>query len=97
MKAIYSVNSDRLFVCPGVGDSGSMGLQCYTEAHMEEDEEEDQDQEHLSEPDNEEASRLKVTIVQLSLISECFCSVFPSWVKGEPGHNTDTACCNCIV
>ncbi|XP_045921404.1 uncharacterized protein LOC123980884 isoform X2 [Micropterus dolomieu] len=40
-----------------MGDSGSMGLQCYTEAHMEEDEEEDQDQEHLSEPDNEEASR----------------------------------------
>lgn len=40
---------------PGVEDSVNLGIICYTEVQIEEDEEEDQ--EHLTEPVYEEASR----------------------------------------
>ncbi|XP_070786269.1 uncharacterized protein [Enoplosus armatus] len=47
---------------PSVEDSGGLGLICYTEVQMEDNEEEDQ--EHLTEPDSEAASRLRTPTVQ---------------------------------
>lgn len=44
-------------------DGESLGPVCFSEAPMEEEDEEDQ--ERLTEPDYEVASRLKVTLIQL--------------------------------